>query len=227
MVSEEKFRSRREQMVEQQLVARGIHDQRVLSVMRRVPRHEFLPLELSEYAYRDDPQPIGEHQTISQPYMVALMSQELRLTGSEQVLEIGTGSGYQTAILCELAHYVYTLERYPRLAEHAAEVLSRLGYTNVDLHVGDGSQGLLDMAPFDAILVTAAAPMLPGTLCSQLRNPDGRMIVPVGGPGAQMLQRVTRRGSRLYVENLGGVRFVPLIGRYGYKPTRDDPAESS
>jgi protein-L-isoaspartate(D-aspartate) O-methyltransferase len=218
VVSDDHFRKLREQMVEHQLMARGIHSQRVLAAMRHIPRHEFLAPELRHLAYQDSPQPIGEQQTISQPYIVALMSQELLLTGVERVLEVGTGSGYQTAILCELGAYVYSLERYPRLAEQAAEVLNRLGCPNVDIHVGDGSQGLPDMAPFDAIIVTAAAPALPGPLCSQLRDKGGRMIIPVGDDRRQILQRVTRWNERLQVEKISGVKFVPLLGRYGYKP---------
>lgn len=223
MSAENEFQRLRERMVEQQLVLHGIHDTRVLDAMRRVPRHEFVSRELRHLAYEDSPLPIGEQQTISQPLMVALMTQELALTGRERVLEIGTGSGYQAAILCELASYVYTLERYPRLAERAGEVLHRLGYTNVDIHIGDGSQGLPDMAPFDAIIVTAAAPAIPGPLCSQLNEDGGLLVIPVGDRNTQTLQQAVRGGNRLEVYKLTTVKFVPLLGRYGYRPDSNDP----
>ena len=152
----------RDAMVEKQLARRGIGSRRVLQAMRATPRHLFVPLGQQHLAYTDHPLPIGENQTISQPYIVALMTQMLHLKPNETVLEIGTGSGYQTAILCQLAQHVYSLEYFPRLAGRAAQALARLGYNNVDLHVGDGSQGLPDMAPYHAIMVTAAAPALPG-----------------------------------------------------------------
>lgn len=217
MAEEEKFRTLREKMVEKQLVERGIENPRVLDAMRRIPRHEFVAPDLSHLAYRDSPLPIGEDQTISQPYIVAVMTQLLYLSGHERVLEIGTGSGYQTAVLCELAAQVYSLERYPRLAERAANILSRLGYENLEIHVGDGSQGLPDMAPFDAIIVTAAAPALPGPLRSQLRPDGGRMILPIGDEKNQYLEFVTRQNNRWEIEQMVPVRFVPLVGRYGFQ----------
>jgi protein-L-isoaspartate(D-aspartate) O-methyltransferase len=185
--------------------------------MRRVPRHEFVPPEHRHLTYADQALPIGEGQTISQPYMVALMTQSLRLSGHERVLEIGTGSGYHTAVLCSLVNHVYTLEYYPQLADRAARTLARLGYDNVDVHIGDGSQGLADMAPFDAIIVTAAAPSLPGPLRSQLNNLGGRMILPIGDKSEQYLELVTRHGNRWEMEQTLRVRFVPLVGRYGFK----------
>lgn len=214
------FAEMREEMVVKQLEARGISDERVLAAIRRVPRHEFVNLELRHLAYRDGPLPIGENQTISQPFVVALMTQLLGLDGSERVLEIGTGSGYQTAVLCEIGAQVYSLERHARLAEVATATLERLGYQNVEVYVGDGSQGYPEMAPFDAILVTAAAPAFPGPLRSQLSEHGGRMVLPVGDDQQQMLEVVIREGNRWRVEHSTPVRFVPLIGRYGFQADR-------
>jgi protein-L-isoaspartate(D-aspartate) O-methyltransferase len=216
MEESDSFQPSRDEMVVKQLQARGIRDLRVLEAMRHIPRHVFVVSELRDVAYRDTPLPIGDHQMISQPYIVALMSEMLRLDGAECVLEIGTGSGYQTAVLCHLAGQVFSLERHPRLAEHAAEVLEGLGYQNFEVLVGDGSQGLPDMAPFDAIIVTAAAPMLPGPLRSQLGENGGRMVLPVGDDRQQHLELVTRNGNRWQIEEANSVRFVPLVGRYGF-----------
>lgn len=206
----------RQAMVTQQLFNRGINDERVLAAMRRVPRHAFVPSERRHHAYDDGPLPIGKNQTISQPFIVAMMTQYLHLQGTEAVLEIGTGCGYQTAILCELSHRVYSLERYSQLASRADEVLSALGYDNVELHVGDGSQGLPDMAPFNAIIVTAAAPSVPGPLATQLHAEDGRMVLPIGDRDNQILQIVYRHGDRFRIERKISVRFVPLVGRFGF-----------
>lgn len=216
MTSDEQFEQLRAQMVRDQLQDRDIHDARLLQVMLEIPRHAFVPPEFRDQAYADGPLPIGDGQTISQPYVVAVMTQELHLLGAERVLEIGTGSGYQTAVLCRLARYVYSIERSAWLAEHAAETLSSLGFDNVDLHIGDGSQGLPDMAPFNAIIVTAAAPSLPGPLCTQLDPHGGRMVIPVGDHRQQTLQRVTREGDQWHVEQVMAVKFVPLRGRYGF-----------
>jgi protein-L-isoaspartate(D-aspartate) O-methyltransferase len=211
------FNILREAMVKKQLAGRGITNSRVLEAMRTVPRHHFVPLGQQHLAYTDHPLPIGEGQTISQPYIVALMTQMLNLKGHENVLEIGTGSGYQTAILCQLVRHIYSLEYYPRLAGRAAQTLARLGYNNVDIHVGDGSQGLPDMAPYDAIIVTAAAPALPGPLRAQLHPDGGRMILPVGSRDDQYLEMVTRHGNDWSIDRIDRVRFVPLLGRYGFK----------
>jgi protein-L-isoaspartate(D-aspartate) O-methyltransferase len=211
------YAMKRSRMVAMQLAMRKIHDQRVLDAMRELPRHLFVPAAMQPYAYTDQPLNIDEGQTIPQPYYVALMTQMLNLTGYENVLEIGTGSGYQTAVLCKMAKHVYTLEYHPRLAGRAARVLSHLGCNNVDIHVGDGSQGLPDMAPFDAIIVTAAAPSLPGPLRSQLSAEGGRLVIPVGSRDEQHLQRVTRQGANWEIEQTERVRFMPLLGRYGFE----------
>lgn len=209
----------REEMVSRQLAGRNITDSRVLEVMRRVPRHLFVPSDLQHLAYRDGPLPIGRDQAISQPYIVAVMSQFLLLNGNETVLEVGTGSGYQTAVLCSLCKQVFSLERDSILAERAAARLADLDYRNVEIYVGDGSQGLPDMAPFDAILVSAAAPVVPGPLRSQLRD-GGRLVLPVGSREHQMLVRISRSGERWHTEHLMPVVFVPLYGRYGFGEDR-------
>jgi len=214
-VQTDSFSRQREQMVNEQLRARGILDERVLGAMSRVPRHEFVADEYREQAYEDHPVPIGEGQTLSQPYIVAIMLQALSLTGPERVLEIGTGSGYQTALLAELAREVYSLERHASLAQSAEEILHRLGYKNVYVRVGDGSQGLAGHAPFEASIVSAAAPRIPSTLFEQLSE-GGRMIVPVGPAYAQQLQLVQKQNGERVVELLEGCRFVPLIGGHGY-----------
>lgn len=209
----------RERMVAEQLEARDIVDSRVLEAMRKVPRHLFVPPELQHLAYHDGPLPIGHDQTISQPYIVALMTQSLQLQGDEMVLEVGTGSGYQTAVLCELCKQVYSVERDRFLASRAATRLTDLGYTNVEVYVGDGSQGLADMAPFDAILVSAAAPSIPGPLRTQLAE-GGRLVLPVGDRTSQMLVRVRREGESWRIEDLAPVMFVLLYGRYGFRKER-------
>jgi protein-L-isoaspartate(D-aspartate) O-methyltransferase len=212
------FMDERAAMVKRQLRLRGIHDQRVMEAMLRIPRHEFVPQQSRGDAYRDRALSIEADQTISQPYMVALMTQALHLDGHENVLEIGTGSGYQTAVLCELARHVFSVERVTRLARDASVRLRALGYTNVDIHAGDGSQGLPDMAPFDAIIVTAAAPTVPGPLRAQMHPNGGRLVIPVGVGDRQFLELLTREGDRWYLKRIAAVRFVPLIGRYGFEP---------
>jgi protein-L-isoaspartate(D-aspartate) O-methyltransferase len=209
------FNTLRERMVLEQLEARSIFDSRVLMAMRDVPRHYFVPDELRHLAYRDGPLPIGQEQTISQPFMVAYMTQCLQLSGHETILEIGTGSGYQTAVLCQLARHVISIERHAALAERAAATLDALGIDNVEIHEGDGSQGVPDMAPFDAIVVSAAAPAIPNTLMTQLGD-GGRMVIPVGDTYSQYLQRVYRSGTTWQIEQLMPVMFVLMIGRYGF-----------
>lgn len=207
----------RETMVREQLQSRDIYDERVLGVMRHVPRHEFVPEAIRHLAYEDRALAIGYDQTISQPYVVAFMLQMLQLSGHEIVLEIGTGSGYQTALLSELASYVYSMERNEDLAEEAEKRLVQLEYKNLEIYVGDGSQGLADMSPYDSIIVSACVPSIPGPLKAQLRPNNGRLILPVGGRDQQYLQLVRRDFDRWDVETLIPVRFVPLIGRYGFR----------
>jgi len=206
----------RDRMVREQLEARQVRDPRVLDAMRRVPRHQFVPEPLREQAYDDRPQPIGASQTISQPLMVGLMTELLDLWGDEHTLEIGTGSGYQTAILAELCADVVSIERHASLAERARDLLEWLGYTNVAIHVGDGSLGRWEDAPYDRILVTAAAPSIPEPLISQLA-PGGRMVIPVGGAEVQALTvlRKTRHGSLERMVH-GECVFVPLVGAHGW-----------
>lgn len=210
------FTARRRTMVELQLRARGIRDERVLAAMSHVPRHEFVAVDYRDQVHEDHPIPIGEGQTISQPYIVAIMLQALALNASDLVLEVGTGSGYLTALLAELARQVYSVERHESLASTAQATLARLGYTNVEVLVGDGGNGLPDRAPFDEIVVSAAAPQIPPPLFEQLRE-GGRLIVPVGPPQAQELQLVRKHGGQPVVSNMEGCRFVPLIGSQGYR----------
>jgi protein-L-isoaspartate(D-aspartate) O-methyltransferase len=198
-------------MVESQLRARGIADERLLQAMERVPRHQFAPNADLDAAYADTPIPIAEGQTISQPYIVAVMLEALQLTAEDKVLEVGTGSGYQTALLAELVASVYSVERHGALAQQARQTLDELGYHNVAIFVGDGSAGLPEFAPFDAIIVSAAAPQIPPPLFEQLRD-GGRMILPVGGFVAQELRLVRKRGDQPLTAALDGCRFVPLIG---------------
>jgi len=209
------FDTLREQMVQDQLEKRSIIDPRVLMAMRDVPRHLFVPSELQHLAYRDGPLPIGFDQTISQPFIVAYMSQCLQLSGHETVLEIGTGSGYQTAILCRLANRIITIEQNGMLADRASRTLDMLGIDNVELYQGDGSQGMPDMAPFDGILASAAVPAIPPVLLTQLGE-SGRLILPVGDTHSQYLQRAYRTGESWMLEQLIPVMFVLMRGRYGF-----------
>jgi protein-L-isoaspartate(D-aspartate) O-methyltransferase len=211
----------RKLMVERQIRARGVRDPRVLAAMATVPREAFVAPELADLAYDDRPLPIESGQTISQPYIVALMTEAMTLTGSETVLEVGTGSGYAAAVLARVANSVYTIERVPELADTARERLARLAYHNVDVRCGDGTLGWPEHAPYDAIVAAAGGPDLPRALLEQLAI-GGRLVMPVGSPGEQQLVRVTRTGELDYRrEDLGGVRFVPLIGAHGWADDRD------
>ena len=198
-------------MVEYQIRRRGIHNQRILNAMSRVPRHKFVSPEYWSQAYNDHPIPLGEGQTISQPYIVAVTLDALSLTSSDVVLEIGTGSGYQTALLAELCKHVYSIELHDSLAEKAKGTLAELGHNNVMTIVGDGTQGLPQYAPFDAIAVAAAASELPAPLLDQLRD-GGRMVIPVGVPEVQQLQLIRKQSGVPVITVLEGCRFVPLIG---------------
>ncbi len=205
----------RKEMVEYQLKSRGIRDRKVLDAFLRVEREKFVPPEMKETAYDDTPLPIGEGQTISQPYIVALMTEALKLEGNEKVLEVGTGSGYQAAILAEIGCEVYSVERIPSLAEKAKKVLEQLGY-KVNIKIGDGTLGWEEFAPYDRIIVTAAGPDIPKSLISQLQD-GGKLIMPVGDYFSQELILLTKKGKRLIKENLGGCQFVPLKGKEGWK----------
>ncbi len=189
-----------------------IKDKRVLDAMARVPRERFVPPEEEHLAYEDIPLPIGLEQTISQPLIIALMTEALELTGGEMVLEVGTGSGYQAAIIAELARFVVTTERFSTLAEQAREVLDSLGYTNIEIHLAEETLGYHHKAPYDAIMVTAAAPGVPTDLLAQLAI-GGRMVIPVGSRHVQELYKITKRRQKNIIQNLGGCRFVPLIGK--------------
>jgi protein-L-isoaspartate(D-aspartate) O-methyltransferase len=209
------FSRERELMVEQQLLRRDIRDPKVLEAFRSVPRHRFVDIALRDSAYADHPLPIGEGQTISQPYMVALMTQCLELDGDTRVLEIGTGCGYQAAILSRLAAEGYTIERIASLSKKAEAILGELGYTNVHFFVGDGTQGLPASAPYDGIIVTAGSPKIPEPLVAQLTE-GGRLVIPVGGRWSQELLVVRREGGSITQREVCGCVFVPLVGEHGW-----------
>ncbi len=208
-------------MVDTQIIPRGIKDPRVIEAMRKVPRHRFVEEALYSQAYSDYPLPIGERQTISQPYIVALMTEAMELKGTERVLEIGTGSGYQAAILAELAYKVYSIERINKLVIRARCTLDELGYRNVIVKFADGTLGWKEESPFDAIIVTAGSPLVPVPLIDQLASP-GRLVIPVGDRYSQSLIRISKEGETIQEENLGGVRFVSLIGEYGWEENTND-----
>jgi len=210
------FTLARERMVKDQLATRDIKDERVLQAMGKIPRHLFIDEALAGEAYDDHPVPIGENQTISQPYIVALMTEALELRGNENTLELGTGSGYQTAILAELSGMVYTIERIESLFANARKILAQLGYDNIVFKAFDGTMGWKEYAPFDTIMVTAGAPSLPKPLIDQLAD-NGRMIIPVGDRYSQELIKIVRNGKRLEQKSLGGCRFVNLIGIHGWQ----------
>jgi protein-L-isoaspartate(D-aspartate) O-methyltransferase len=216
MEDENYYADLRNHMVSEQIISRGVHDERLLDALRRVPRHWFVPEEYANISYTDGPLPIGHAQTISQPYIVALMTELLELEGEENVLEVGTGSGYQAALLALLAQQVHTIERHEALAEKAEKVLMKLGLTNVLVHVGDGTLGLPNYAPFNAIMITAAAPRVPQPLFDQLAE-GGRLVLPEGGAGGQMLDRWRKHGGAYKQEHITPVAFVPLRGQHGWK----------
>ena len=213
------FSKARDIMVSTQIESRGIRDSRLLEILRKVPRHEFVPESAREFAYRDAPLSIGCGQTISQPYMVALMVESLQLNENSRVLDIGTGSGYQTAILAELAKTVYSIERESQLAAQAQETLNRLGYKNIATQIGDGSVGWPEFAPYDAIIATAAPEQVPGPLQRQLAE-GGRLVIPVGSANLQNLRLIERRGKSYRRQNICSCTFVPLVGSEGWG---DDP----
>jgi len=209
-------------MVETQLIPRGIKDKRVINAMLTIPRHLFVPEEaLWSQAYSDFPLPIGEKQTISQPYIVALMTEAIELKGAERILEIGTGSGYQTAILSMLAEKVYSIERISSLAARARKVLDSINCSNVVIKIGDGTLGWPEESPYDAILTTAAAPEIPKCYIDQLKI-GGRLIIPVGDVYSQVLVKVIKTKDGIIKQDMGGCRFVKLIGRYGWKADFDN-----
>jgi protein-L-isoaspartate(D-aspartate) O-methyltransferase len=217
------FAEARRAMVESQIRKRGVSSPRVLEAMLTVPRHEFVPVEFRDEAYADKPLPIGDRQTISQPYMVAAMSEALELTGTERVLEIGAGSGYQAAVLSLLAREVISVENQTSLALSSQERLTDLGYTNVHVHNGDGSAGFPDAVSYDAILVTAAAPEIPKPLADQLRE-GGRLVIPVGSQESQRLVQAWKEHGELKSRVLFDCKFVPLLGRYGWSLPGHKPA---
>lgn len=217
------FKELRQQMIDKQLVARGLRDQAVLDALNAVPREAFIPTDLTEFAYKDSPLPIEKNQTISQPYIVALMTAALELKSQHRVLEVGTGSGYAAAVLAEICGHVYTLERHKVLADTAQARLEGLGYTNVQVKHGDGTLGWVEQAPFDGIIVAAAGPKVPQMLKEQLAI-GGCMVIPVG-PSliSQKLLRIRRINKNEFnTEDLGGVRFVPLIGESGWKDKKNE-----
>lgn len=215
-MKENNFKNDIERMIKNQLMARGIKDERVLEAFRKVPRHKFVRAEDIDYAYEDGPLPIGEGQTISQPYIVALMTQALDIKETDKVLEIGTGSGYQGAILSLLAKEVYSVEKVPRLADITRERLKIMGFDNINIKVGDGTKGWKEHGPYDAIMVTAASPGLPPSLWEQLAL-GGRMIIPVGDMFSQELLLLEKTEEGKKKVSLGGCRFVPLLGENGWK----------
>jgi protein-L-isoaspartate(D-aspartate) O-methyltransferase len=206
----------RQQMIETQLVKRGISDEAVLSAMATVPRHLFVPERMRMHAYEDRALPLDNGQTISQPFIVALMAELLKLKSTDRVLEIGVGSGYSAAVLSTIATEVYSIERIEPLASTARDRLHELGYENVYVFVGDGTYGLVEYAPFDAITVAAASPWVPHPLREQLAE-HGRLVIPVGGHQEQLLLRLIKRDNTIKTERLGGVRFVPLLGEHSWE----------
>lgn len=212
----EDFSSQRRQMVDKQIISRRIKDERVIKAMFNVPRHKFIPAEKIDYAYEDHPLPIGEGQTISQPYIVALMTACLGLKGEERVLEIGTGSGYQTAVLAELAKEVYSVERFPSFVKQARNTLDELGYKNINIECSDGTLGWKEFSPYDCIIVTAASPDIPRPLIDQLKE-EGILVIPLGESHIQVLSVVRKFKERIETEQICSCVFVPLVGECGWK----------
>lgn len=212
-----KYDRLRQEMVEKQIEARGITDLRVLNAMRQVPRHLFVSEALMDQAYSDFPLPIGEQQTISQPYIVAEMTQALQLSPDDRVLEIGTGSGYQAAILSKIVYRVYSIERIHSLYVRSRKLFDKLGYHNIVTRYSDGTTGWRDQGPFDAIIVTAGSPEIPAVLVNQLTI-GGRMVIPVGSQHSQDLIKLVREKNGIHQTNLGGCRFVKLVGEHGWRP---------
>lgn len=219
---EDRFENRRRDMVEQHLRARGLRDQRVLAILLEIPRERFVPKGIREDAYEDRALGIDEGQTISQPFIVAYMTELLDVRPDAKVLEIGTGSGYQTAVLARLAARVHTVERMPSLSRRAERTLTKLGVDNIHFHIGDGTLGLPAHAPFDRILVAAGAPRVPRALTEQLAD-DGRLVIPIGGPDDQTLYLVTRHGTKIVESPKLGCRFVKLIGSQGWDDGQGTP----
>jgi protein-L-isoaspartate(D-aspartate) O-methyltransferase len=217
LFNSDRFHSERLSMVENQLRRRGIRDEGLLRAMEQVPRHEFIPEEFRDHSYEDRPIPIGEDQTISQPYIVAAMISALQVEPANIVLEVGTGTGYQAAILSCIAHHVFTIERHATLAQEAKRLFQRLGFSNITVALGDGSLGLPEHAPFDRIIVAAAAPSLPEPLVQQLRDP-GRIVVPLGTADAQVLHLIRKEQRETFTRTLESCRFVPLVGAGGFPP---------
>lgn len=215
-MNEKELTELRNAMVDIQLVPRGITDKLVLEAMRNVPRHKFMPKNLEDAAYEDNALPIGEGQTISQPFMVAIMTEKLGLNGGEKVLEIGTGSGYQSAVIAEIASKVITIEVVSALAERSRKLFDELGYKNIEMILGDGTLGYPKEAPFDAIIVTAAAPSIPKPLIEQLKD-GGKLVIPVGEMFGQTLTVATKHGKKIDIEESIGCVFVPLVGKFGWK----------
>jgi len=209
------YENLRKKMVQEQIIRRGIKDKRLIEVLYKLERHRFVPQNSRDSAYGDFPIPIGEGQTISQPYMVALMTECLSLKGDEKVLEVGTGSGYQTAILAELAKEVYSIERIESLKTKAEKILNELGYTNIKIKLGDGTLGWEEESPFDRIIVTAANRDIPPPLLEQL-NDKGIMVIPLGDRFSQSLTKIEKKGSQIIRQDICGCVFVPLIGKYGF-----------
>ena len=209
------FKSLQEEMITQQIMRRGVVTPRVIEAFRKVPRHLFVPEQFQSHSYNDHPLPIGEGQTISQPYIVALMTDLLDLSGEDKVLEIGTGSGYQAAILAELGKEVYTVERHKLLAERAERILKELNYQNVKVLVGDGTKGWKEFSPYQKIIVTASAPDVPQPLFIQL-DEMGKLVIPIGGRWSQDLILIEKRKGKMIRKSVCGCVFVPLIGEYGY-----------